>query len=67
MSLQDELKLQFVDQDYLSDGVYVGYTNYRSIVIFTSDGVSMHNRIELDNHAIEAVNRFKKRMEEKYK
>lgn len=67
MALKDELDIQFVDHDYLSDGAYIGYTNYRTIVIFTSDGMTMHNRIELDDTALKALDRFNKRMKEKYK
>lgn len=53
------------NRDHLGDGVYVHFTGY-------SYEISVNNHrnppvVHLDNSIIDALNRFRKRMEEKHK
>ena len=66
MSIEEQVKAEFVDHDYLGDGAYVGYTSYRAVVIFTSNGLSILNRVELDGHGLKALAGFVERMEEQH-
>jgi len=44
--------------EYLGDGAYVRWTGW-AYVIYTSNGIDELNTIELDNHAMTVLSRFK--------
>ena len=44
--------------EYLGDGAYVRWNGW-AFVIYTTDGITEGNAIELDKHAMEALDRFR--------
>ena len=51
--------------EYLGDGAYDRFTGY-SFILFTSDGVTEQNHVCLERNELQALDRFRKRMEEEY-
>lgn len=49
-------------KDYLGDGVYVELNEYGQLVLETSDGIRVSNRIFLEPEVFLALNRFTDRM-----
>ena len=56
----DDFLKQFTAHDYLGDGAYVGRTDW-DIVVFTTNGISIQNKVHLDKYSREALDRFIKR------
>ncbi len=51
--------------EYLGDGAYVRFTGY-SFVVYTTDGISLHNEIELEVSALKVLDRFVARMKQEH-
>ena len=53
------------DKDYLGDAVYAQHDGYH-IILTTEDGCSITNRIALEPAVLVALDRYRKRLQEKY-
>ena len=53
------------DKDYLGDGVYVGHDGYHVVLWLEGAGFYGTDTVALDPPALEALDRYRKRVEEK--
>lgn len=60
-ALLEHLNEKFSHHDYLGDGAYIAATNHGTFVIFTTDGITMNDSIELDERMVNVLNCFVKR------
>ena len=66
MSKEDFEAAGLQDPDYMGDSVYIGHDGYHLILVTNNGGPEMSNRIAIEPSVLEAINRYHKRIKEKY-
>lgn len=63
-NLQEQLKLEGIHQpDFIGDGAYIGHTFYGTLILFTTNGIDIQNKIELELFMLDTIQRYIKRLE----